>query len=111
MKRVPLPASMHPIALVTVLLTGRRSSAPNRERSEGAGPSLVPLDSVRLLEDDAFYVGRPFNLAIDDYDGSFYITDVFLNRMVRFDHDDNPRQMYGRAGAGPGELMAAGLRS
>jgi len=109
MKRVPLPASMHPIALVTVLLTGCGSSAPNMERIEGAGPSLVPLDSVRLLEDDAFYVGRPFNLAIDDYDGSFYITDVFLNRMVRFDRDGNPRQVYGRAGAGPGELMAAAL--
>src|SRR5690625_7383259 len=107
MKRVPLPASMHPIALVTVLLTGCGSSAPNMERIEGAGPSLAPLASVRRLEDDAFYVGRPFNLAIDDYDGSSYITDVFLNRMVRFGRDGNPGQVDGEAGGGAGGVRGA----
>lgn len=109
MKRVPLPASMYRTAFVTVLLTGCGSSAPNMERIEGAGPSLVPVDSVRLSEDDSFYVGRPFNLAIDEYDGSFYITDMFQNVMLRFDRRGSPRQVYGRSGVGPGELTAAEL--
>ncbi|HEX7120201.1 MAG TPA: 6-bladed beta-propeller [Longimicrobiales bacterium] len=106
MNRLPLPRSMHRIALIIFLLTGCGSSAADVERIEGAGPAFVPLDSVRLSVNDSFYIGKPLNIDVDDYDGSFYITDTFLKRMVRFDRNGDPRKVYGRPGGGPGEFTS-----
>lgn len=75
------------------------------EREGGlAGPALVAVDSVLLAEADTLYLGNPYALALDPYDGSFYISDFFADRVLRFGRDGRLVRTYGRPGNGPGEF-------
>ena len=71
-----------------------------------AGPSVTIVDSVLLDENDRFYLGNPFSLVVDTADGSFFISDFFENRILRYARDGRLRQFYGRPGDGPGEFRA-----
>lgn len=74
-----------------------------------AGPTLVVLDTIQLRQSDTLYIGRPRDLALDPGDGTFYISDTFYDRVVRFDRRGRPLQVYGRRGKGPGELSIVGI--
>jgi hypothetical protein len=69
-----------------------------------AGPTLVAVDSVLLAEADTLYLGNPYALAVDPYDGSFYISDFFADRVLRFGRGGQMVRTYGRSGSGPGEF-------
>jgi hypothetical protein len=71
---------------------------------ERAGPTLVAVDNVLLAEADTLYLGNPYALAVDAYDGSFYISDFFADRVLRFGRDGRLVRTYGRPGNGPGEF-------
>jgi hypothetical protein len=76
-----------------------------RERNgEQAGPILVAVDSVLLAEADTLYLGNPYALAVDPYDGSFYVSDFFADRVLRFGRGGRLVRTYGRPGDGPGEF-------
>jgi len=74
-----------------------------------SGPTLVAVDSILLPEDDTLYLGAPFSPAIDPDDGSFYVSDDFQKRVVRFDRSGEVVRIYGRPGGGPGEFRGVGL--
>ncbi|MDE0073468.1 MAG: hypothetical protein OXR82_10265 [Gammaproteobacteria bacterium] len=71
-----------------------------------AGPAVTIVDSVLLDENDRFYLGNPFSLMVDTADGSFFISDFFENRILRYARDGKLRQFYGRPGDGPGEFRS-----
>ena len=73
-----------------------------------AGPEIVPVDSVLLVETGGFYIGNPFSLVPDTADGSLLISDFFENRILRFDRDGRLLMTYGRPGEGPGEFVDIG---
>ncbi|MCY4399131.1 MAG: hypothetical protein OXE96_07325 [Gemmatimonadetes bacterium] len=78
--------------------TGERASA------DAVGPALVPIDSILLPEADTLYIGNPYGLVVDPFDGSFYISDIFSGRLLRFRRDGRLMLVYGRPGEGPGEF-------
>lgn len=88
-------------AAAAVVLAG--CGAGDREGGH-AGPTLVAVDSVLLAEADTLYLGNPYALALDPYDGSFYISDFFADRVLRFGRDGQLVRTYGRPGNGPGEF-------
>jgi hypothetical protein len=72
------------------------------------GPSLLARDELRLAESDTLYLGRPADFTVDPNDGSFYVSDAFSGRIVRFDRRGSPVASYGSKGDGPGEFRDAG---
>jgi hypothetical protein len=68
----------------------------------------VSLDSVRLQETPTLYLARPVFLTFDP-DNSFYVSDAFFNRVLRFDRRGELIRAYGRQGEGPGELRKAAV--
>jgi hypothetical protein len=66
----------------------------------------MALDSVLLVEADTLYIGYPFGLAVDPFDGSFYVSDSFSRRVYRFRRDGTLAGTYGRPGRGPGEFTS-----
>jgi hypothetical protein len=68
-------------------------------------PSLVPIDSVRLAEDDNRYVGQAIAMAIAP-SGAFFITDNFAKQVHAFGRGGRYLRAVGRRGQGPGELEA-----
>lgn len=74
--------------------------------SSPAGPRVMALDSVLLVEADTLYIGYPFGLAVDPFDGSFYVSDSFSRRVYRFRRDGTLAGTYGRPGRGPGEFTS-----
>ena len=56
-----------------------------------AGPAVTIVDSVLLDENDRFYLGNPFSLVVDTADGSFFISDFFENRILRYARDGRLR--------------------
>lgn len=78
---------------------------PDRASGNGpAGPTLLLLDSVWLAETDTLYIGHPFGIVVDPFDGSLYVPDSFSRRIYRFARDGSLLRTYGRPGRGPGEL-------
>lgn len=73
-----------------------------------SGPSVLPVDSVRLESGERFYLGNPFSLVVDTLDGSFLVSDFFEDRLLRFGRDGRVVQTYGRPGPGPGEFSDLG---
>ena len=71
-----------------------------------AGPAVTIVDSILLDENDRFYLGNPFSLVVDTADGSFFISDFFENRILRYARDGQLRHFYGSPGDGPGEFRA-----
>ena len=69
---------------------------------------LLPSDSVRLHETDSLYIGNAFDLLVDTEDGSFFVSDVFLDRVLSFSRSGRPLLSYAHPGEGPGELVNAG---
>ncbi len=78
-------------------------------RMKVRGPIAVAVDSTRLNEADTLYLGNPYALAIDPYDGSFYVSDFFADRVFRFHRDGTLARAYGRPGRGPGEFLTPTL--
>lgn len=65
----------------------------------------MALDSIRLLETDtANTIGYPRAPAFDPFDGTFYVSDTYWKRVLRFDRGGDVVLVYGRAGPGPGEF-------
>jgi hypothetical protein len=95
--------------MAALTIAGCESDAGGRSSAGGAGPALIAVDSVLLAEADTLYLGNPFSLAIDPWDGSFYVSDFFANRVFRFSRDGSLMRSYGRPGSGPGEFMAPNL--
>ncbi len=84
------------------------SACAETGRGNAAGPGLVGGDSVVLAESDTLYLGRPADFTIDPRDGTFYVSDAFSGRIVRFDRTGTPLASYGSKGDGPGEFRDAG---
>jgi hypothetical protein len=74
------------------------------ERSAEAGPQLVLVDSVLLVESDTLFLGQPLSITTDPSDGTIYVADAMAGRIVRYARDGRPLRLYGKAGPGPGEL-------
>lgn len=94
---------------VSILLVGCGRGDGGAGREAHPGPTPVALDSVRLAEADSLYLGNPYALAVDPYDGSFYVSDFFADRVLRFARDGSLVRTYGRPGSGPGEFRTPTL--
>lgn len=94
-----------PLFLMGALACGEE---PTRTAGAPPGPALVPLDSIRLEEADTLYIGNPYTPAIDPYDGTIYVPDLFSQRVHRFARDGSLIRTYGQPGEGPGEFRSAG---
>ena len=94
------------IALSTglILIPGCNSEPKERVTTDAAGPALLPLDSILLPEADTLYIGNPYTPVIDPFDGSFYVPDIFSERVLRFGRDGRLMMVYGHPGEGPGEF-------
>jgi len=92
---------------VALLDAGCGAGSDGVRRSNHAGLTLVPMDSVLLAETDTLYIGHPFGVVVDPFDGSLHIPDSFSRRIYRFARDGSLLQTYGRPGRGPGELNSA----
>lgn len=86
------------------LIPGCGSESGERVTADAAGPTLTPIDSIPLPEGDTLYIGNPYALVVDPFDGSFYISDIFSARVLRFRRDGSLMLVYGRPGEGPGEF-------
>ncbi len=86
------------------LIPGCGSESGERVTADAAGPTLTPVDSILLPEGDTLYIGNPYALVVDPYDGSFHISDIFSSRVLRFRRDGSLMLVYGRPGEGPGEF-------
>ncbi len=86
------------------LIPGCGSESGERVAADAAGPTLTPVDSILLPEGDTLYIGNPYALVVDPLDGSFYISDIFSSRVLRFRRDGSLMLVYGRPGEGPGEF-------
>ena len=95
------------LPLLGALLVG--GCGPDAADGTGGGPALLAIDSVRLVEADTLYLGNPFSLAVDPWDGSFYVSDAYANRVLRYARDGRLAARYGRPGSGPGEFAAPNL--
>lgn len=92
------------LAAALLLLMNCTPSDDAAARNDRSGPLLVPLDSILLAEADTLYIGYPFGLTIDPFDGSFYVSDTFGKRIHRFARSGALLRTYGRPGQGPGEF-------
>lgn len=97
-----------PLAIVSISQGCGRDGGEGTAR-QGTGPALSALDSVRLQEADTVYLGNPFSLAVDPWDGSFYVSDLYAKRVFRFARGGALMARYGRPGSGPGEFIAPNL--
>jgi hypothetical protein len=97
-----------PLGACLLLVVGACAPDGGRGRGERSGPSLVPVDSIRLAEADTLYIGNPYTPVIDPYDGTIYVPDLFSERVHRFARDGSRILTYGRPGEGPGEFRSAG---
>ena len=88
----------------TIQTAGCSSEPGEHATADAAGPTLIPIDSVLLPEADTLYIGNPYTPVIDPFDGSFYIPDLFSERVLRFGRDGDLMVAYGRPGEGPGEF-------
>ncbi len=86
------------------LIPGCGSESGEPVAADTAGPTLTPVDSILLPEADTLYIGNPYALVVDPFDGSFYISDIFSGRLLRFRRDGSLMLVYGRPGEGPGEF-------
>lgn len=91
-------------ALGLFLIPGCGSESGERVTADAAGPTLTPVDSILLPEGDTLYIGNPWALVVDPFDGSFHISDIFSERLLRFRRDGSLMLAYGRPGEGPGEF-------
>ncbi len=87
-----------------ILIQGCGAEPEERASADAAGPALVAIDSIRLPESDTLYIGNPYGLVVDPFDGSFHISDIFSGRLLRFRRDGSLMLVYGRPGEGPGEF-------
>ena len=73
------------------------------------GDTLLPVDSVRLQEDEArsIFIGRPLALAVSPA-GALYLSDAVAKRVFVFAADGRPERVYGVDGTGPGSFAAPG---
>ncbi len=97
--------------MVPSLLLWTIGCGPREDQDREGGPvgaMLIPVDSVLLPEVDTAYVGRPRGIVVDPEDGSFYITDLFSSRVLRFARNGSLMRVYGGPGEGPGEFRTAG---
>ncbi|MXW16032.1 MAG: hypothetical protein F4139_10375 [Gemmatimonadetes bacterium] len=76
-------------------------------RRDVAGPLVVQVGNI-LLEEDQYYLGRPWSLVVDTADGSFLISDAFEGQIIRFGRDGSVVQRYGGPGEGPAEFQRIG---
>lgn len=90
------------VGLAAACLGGACESAEPTRRDPGE--PLAARDSVVLEETDSLYLGDPFRFVVHG-DGSFFVTDRFSDRIVRFGSDGRFLSAYGGPGAGPGEFQ------
>lgn len=84
---------------------GCGAESGERVGAEASGATLVALDSIQLLEGDtATTIGYPRAPVFDPFDGSFYVSDTYWKRVLRFDRHGDLVRAYGRPGPGPGEF-------
>ena len=89
-------ATLPVLAFYFVLVIEACASERESAGSGGAGPVLIPLDSVLLVEADTLYIGNPFTPVVDPFDGTIYVPDLFSNRVMRFGRDGSLIRVYGR---------------
>ena len=94
---------------VTVLMTAVAATAcsgrdvPPPEASTGVTLALV--DSVRVVESESLYVGRPNEIAVAG-DGSVLVSDGAEKRIVRVSRDGSSMTLVARRGGGPTETVS-----
>ncbi|MFQ5745451.1 MAG: hypothetical protein ACE5HV_18000 [Acidobacteriota bacterium] len=93
------------LLLLVALHPGCGSEGEGRPSRGPSGPVLFAVDSIRLLEaDTADTIGYPRAPVFDPFDGTFYVSDTYWKRVLRFDRGGRLLRVYGRPGAGPGEF-------
>jgi hypothetical protein len=92
------------LGLLVVVACGQRDTPP-LSAGAGNGPTLVPVDSVRLAEPDSILVGRLAQGFTVDDQGRFYVAASSAGRILRFGQDGLFERAYGRRGSGPGEFV------
>jgi len=97
---------------ILLLLTSVFVAACGDSAAPSAGevhePGLVRLEPVHFQENDSLYIGRVASFAVDPSDGSFFVSDSFWGRVLRFSPSGGLVQVYGSRGEGPGELKDPG---
>lgn len=63
---------------------------------------LVPFKDIRDIDEHQF-LARPSSLAVDD-EGSIYIYDQLLKKIIKLNHEFKWERSFGRQGRGPGEF-------
>jgi hypothetical protein len=106
-RTLPGPAAPAAFAVLALTVACGGGGAPALHD----GPRLVAQDSVLIVDADTLYLGNPYALVVDPLDGSFYVSDFFVNRVFRFGRDGAVIRTYGRAGSGPGEFRVPTLVS
>jgi len=93
---------------LAVLLVASCASQPKAgDRCLGYSPATIVFrDSTLLREDSVSYIANPAAFFVLDHDGTSYIPDAGLNRVLGFGRDGRPTSRYGRVGDGPGEFRA-----
>jgi hypothetical protein len=66
-------------------------------------PTLIPLDSIPLIEPDTAVIGRPVSLSRMS-NAEWWVLDRFSASILRFGPDGMFRGRVGRSGDGPGEF-------
>jgi hypothetical protein len=100
-----------PLLAISIACTGLR---PDLETDGYSCPSearpftLRLVDSVRLLETDSSLLGNPAITFMVGPDGTMFIPDLALNRVIIFDSGGELRGYLGRSGGGPGEFVTIG---
>jgi hypothetical protein len=67
------------------------------------GAALTSFATVRLIDVDTAYIGKPNALAVSAK-GDFFVTDMFSRRVLRYDREGTFVQAIGRSGGGPSEF-------
>ncbi len=85
------------------------SAADDRPSSFAGSPILHLADTVLLQESDSAFLGQLMVTFAVDSNGTMYIGDQGLNRLLVFNSDGRLRRIIGRFGKGPGEFSDVGF--
>ncbi len=75
--------------------------------TQAAPPSLRPIDSVRIAENDSLLLSRPNRIVVGSR-GDYFVVDGAEARVLEITSAGRIVRTFGRKGSGPGEFQAPG---
>jgi hypothetical protein len=94
------------IRLATALFLSLTACARSNDASvtgEDGTVTLSPITTVRLIDSDTAFLGKPNSLAVSAT-GDIFVTDLMSRRVLRYDASGAFVQTIGRRGGGPNEF-------